>query len=156
MTDDNSARALAAAESLGLAHTVTRHGPVRSLEEAAHARGLAPGAVVKTIVVRLADDDYRFVLVPGDREISWPKLRAVLGLNRLSMPSAEVALEVTGYVRGTITPLGSTTAWPVVADASLAGPVSLGAGAPGVAVTVDAAEVERVLDALVADVTDPR
>ncbi len=156
MSDDNSARALAAAESLGLAHTVTRHGPVRSLEEAAHARGLAPGAVVKTIVVRLADDDYRFVLVPGDREISWPKLRAVLGLNRLSMPSAEVALEVTGYVRGTITPLGSTTAWPVVADASLAGPVSLGAGAPGVAVPVDAATVERVLDALVADVTDPR
>ena len=156
MSDDGSARAIGAAESLGLAHTVTRHGPVHSLEEAAEARGVEPSAIVKTLVVRLADDDYRFVLVPGDREIAWPKLRAVLGRNRLSMPSAEVAFEVTGYVRGTITPLGSTTAWPVVADASLSGPVSLGAGAPGVAVTVDAAEVERLLDALVADVTDPR
>lgn len=156
MSDDSSARALAAAEALGLACTVTRHGPVRSLEEAAAARGVEPAAVVKTIVVRLADDDYRFVLVPGNREIAWPKLRALLGLNRLSMPSADVALGVTGYVRGTITPLGSTTSWPVVADASLDGPVSVGGGAHGVALTVDAAELVRALDATVADVTDPR
>jgi prolyl-tRNA editing enzyme YbaK/EbsC (Cys-tRNA(Pro) deacylase) len=156
MSDDSSARAIAAAESLGLAHNVTRHGPVRSLEEAAAVRGLEPSAIVKTIVVRLAADDYRFVLVPGDREIAWPKLRSVLGLNRLSMPSAQVAFEVTGYERGTITPLGSTTAWPVVADAALSGPVSLGAGAHGVAMTVDAAEAVLKLDALVADVTDPR
>ncbi len=78
---------------------------------------MEPAAVVKTLVVRVTDDDYRFVLVPGDREIAWPKLRALLGVNRLSMPSADIALAVTGYVRGTITPLGSTHAWPVVADA---------------------------------------
>ena len=91
-------------------------------------------------MVRVSDGDYRFVLVPGDREIAWPKLRALLGVNRLSMPSADVAFEVTGYVRGTITPLGSTTAWPVVADASLSGEVSIGGGAHGVALTVDAGE----------------
>ncbi|MDX6299228.1 MAG: Cys-tRNA(Pro)/Cys-tRNA(Cys) deacylase [Nocardioidaceae bacterium] len=152
---DGSARAIAAAEALGLSHAVTRHGPVRSLAEAAAARGVEPRAVVKTIVVRLSDDDYRFVLVPGDREIAWPKLRALLGVNRISMPSAEVALAVTGYVRGTITPLGSTTAWPVVADASLSGPVSLGGGAHGVALTVDADELVTALGATVADVTEP-
>lgn len=156
MSDDNSDRALAAAEALGLAHTVTRHGPVRSLEEAAEARGVEPAAVVKTLVVRVADDDYRFVLVPGDREIAWPKLRALLEVNRLSMPSAEVANAVTGYVRGTITPLGSSTPWPVVADASLTGEVSVGGGAPGVALTVDATRLVEALGATVADVTDPR
>ena len=156
MSEDSSARATTAAEALGLRHTVTRHGPVRSLDEAAAARGVEPAAVVKTIVVRLTDDDYRFVLVPGDREIAWAKLRALLGVNRLSMPSAEVALEATGYVRGTITPLGSTHAWPVVADASLQGQVSLGGGAHGVAITVDAAEAVEALGATVADVTEPR
>ncbi len=156
MSDDNSARAIAAAEQLGLAHTVTRHGPVRSLEEAAEARGVEPRAVVKTLVVRVADGDYRFVLVPGDREIAWPKLRALLDVNRLSMPSAEVALEVTGYVRGTITPLGSSTAWPVIVDSAISGLVSVGAGAHGVALTVDAGELADRLDATVADVTDPR
>lgn len=155
MAEDGQDRALAAAEALGLRHSVTRHGPVRSLAEAAAARGVPPAAVIKTLVVRVADGDYRFVLVPGDREIAWPKLRALLGVNRLSMPSAEVAFEVTGYVRGSITPLGSTTAWPVVADASLAGPVSIGGGAPGVALSVDAGDLVRVLGATVADVTEP-
>jgi Cys-tRNA(Pro)/Cys-tRNA(Cys) deacylase len=152
---DRSARAIAAAEQLGLAHTVVRHGPVGSLAEAAAARGVEPRAVVKTLVVRLSDDDYRFVLVPGDREIAWPRLRSVLGVNRLSLPSAEVALAVTGYVRGTITPLGSTHAWPVVADASLSGSVSLGGGAHGVALTVDADELVTALGATRADVADP-
>lgn len=158
MTDDTdqSARALAAAEALGLDHGVTRHGPVRSLEEAAAARGVTPSAVVKTMVVRLADDDYRFVLVPGGREISWPKLRGVLGVNRLSLPDADTARAVTGYVRGTITPLGSTTAWPVIADAAVSGPVSVGAGAHGVALTVDAARLVDALAATVADVTEPQ
>jgi Cys-tRNA(Pro) deacylase len=128
---------------------------VRSLEEAAAARGVAPAAVVKTIVVRLADDDYRFVLVPGDREIAWPKLRALLGVNRLSMPDAETAREVTGYVRGTITPLGSTKPWPVVADERIIGTVSVGGGAPGVALSVEAAGLLAALDATVADVTQP-
>ena len=153
---DRSARAIAAAESLGLDHQVTRHGRVRSLEEAARARGVEPRAVVKTIVVRLSDDDYRFVLVPGDREIAWPKLRSVLGVNRVSMPSAEVALEVTGYVRGTITPLGSTGTWPVVADERVTGRVSLGGGAHGVALTLDADELVAALGATVADVTEPQ
>jgi Cys-tRNA(Pro) deacylase len=152
---EDSTRAIVAAQALGLSHVVTRHGPVRSLEEAAAARGVEPAAVIKTIVVRLSDSDYRFVLVPGDREISWPKLRALLGVNRVSMPSADVALDVTGYVRGTITPLGSTTSWRVIADSHLTGGVSIGGGAPGVALSVDAGDLLDVLDATVADVTEP-
>jgi Cys-tRNA(Pro)/Cys-tRNA(Cys) deacylase len=150
-----STPAIEAARRLGLAHTVTRHGPVRSLTEAAAARGLEPRAIVKTIVVRLADDDYRFVLVPGDREIAWPKLRSALGVNRISMPSKEVALAVTGYERGTITPIGSTHAWPVLADAAVSGLVSVGGGAHGVALTVEADELVSVLDATVEDLTEP-
>ncbi|GAA2150893.1 YbaK/EbsC family protein [Nocardioides koreensis] len=153
--EDRSARAITAAEALGLAHRVTRHGPVRSLAEAAAARGVEPCAIVKTMVVRVSEGDHRFVLVPGDREIAWPKLRALLGVNRISMPDAETARELTGYVRGTITPLGSATPLPVIADASVAGQVSLGGGAHGVALTVDAAELLAALDATVADVTEP-
>jgi Cys-tRNA(Pro)/Cys-tRNA(Cys) deacylase len=152
---DRSSRAIEAAETLGLSFRVVRHGPVGSLEEAAAARGVAPAAVVKTIVVRLADEDYRFVLVPGDRQIAWPKLRALLDVNRLSMPDAETARKATGYVRGTITPLGSTSAWPVVADERMTGTVSLGGGAHGVALSLDAAQLVAALDATVADVTEP-
>jgi len=154
MSQDSSARALEAADALGLTYEVTRHGPVRSLVEAAAARGLEPRQVLKTMVVRVSDDDHRFVLVPGDREIAWPKLRAVVGVNRLSMPSADAAYDVTGYVRGTITPLGSHTPLPVIADAAVTGTVSIGGGAHGVALTVEAADLLAALDATVADVTD--
>ena len=64
------------------------------------------------MVVRRGEDDHLLVLVPGDRQISWPKLRSHLGVNRLSMPPADKAREATGYERGTITPFGSTRAWP--------------------------------------------
>lgn len=153
---DGEERALAALAASGIEHEVTRHGRVGSLEEAAAARGVEPRDIVKTLVVRRGEGDFLFVLVPGDREISWPKLRTHLGVSRMSMPDADTALSVTGYVRGTITPFGSTTAWPVVADATMAGRrVSIGGGAHGVAATVDADDVIRALDADVADVTDP-
>lgn len=151
---DDAGRALAAADALGLAYEVTRHGPVRSLAEAAAARGVEPRQVVKTMVVRVAEGDHRFVLVPGDREIAWPKLRAHLGVNRLSMPSADAAYDVTGYVRGTITPLGSARSLPVIADAAVTGTVSIGAGAHGVALTLRAEDLVAALAATVADVTE--
>jgi Cys-tRNA(Pro)/Cys-tRNA(Cys) deacylase len=149
-------RALAALDASGLAYRVLRHGPVRSLAEAAEARGVEPADVVKTIVVRRGEDDHVFVLVPGDRTIAWPRLRALLGVSRMSLPDAATAREVTGYERGTITPFGSLTALPVVADERLRGrEVTLGAGAHGVAVAVDADAALAVLQAQVADVTDP-
>src|SRR5215470_1163661 len=142
--------ALEAAEAAGIAYRVIRHGPVRSLAEAANARGVEPADVVKTIVVRRGDGDFVFVLVPGDRAISWPKLRALLGVNRLSLPDAATAKDATGYERGTITPFGSTTAWPVVADERLAGrQVRLGAGAHDTAVVLAADDAVRTLDARV-------
>ncbi len=156
MQRDSSQPAVEALRSAGIAFRVIRHGPVASLAEAAEARGVEPADVVKTMVVRRGEGDFVFVLVPGDRTISWPKLRGLLGVSRLSMPDAAVARQVTGYERGTITPLGSTTAWPVIADERILGrEVTLGAGEHGVAVAVNADDVLRALGATAADVTEP-
>ena len=114
-----------------------------------------PSQIIKTLVVRRSADDYLFVLVPGDREISWPKLRAVLGVSRISMPDAATARGATGYERGTITPFGASTAWPVVADERIGpGEVSLGAGQHGTAVIVEAGPALAALGARIADVTE--
>ncbi len=136
-------------------YRLTRHERVGSLAEAAALRGVSPADIIKTIVVRRGEDNYLFVLVPGDREIAWPKLRAHLGVNRLSMPDAATALAVTGYERGTITPFGASIAWPVVADATIAGrSISLGAGAHGASVTVDSDTALSALAAELADITN--
>ena len=151
-----STPALEAAEAAGLTYRVIRHGPVRNLAEAAQARGVAPADVVKTLVVRRGEDDFLFVLVPGDRAISWPKLRALLGASRLSMPDAGQARKATGYERGTITPFGSVTSWPVIADERVRGrEITLGAGEHGLALAAAADDILRILDAVVADISDP-
>jgi Cys-tRNA(Pro)/Cys-tRNA(Cys) deacylase len=151
-----STPALDAVSAAGVDHRVVRHGPVGSLAEAAAQQGVEIRDVVKTLVVRRAEDEFIFVLVPGDRVISWPKLRALLGVNRLSMPDAGTAKQATGYERGTITPFGSARPWPVIADERLRGRrISLGAGERGVALEVPADEAASALDATFADVTDP-
>lgn len=135
-------------------HEVIRHGRVDSLEEAAELRGVDPSAVIKTMVVRRGEDDYIFTLVPGDRVIDWPKLRDIVGQRRLSMPDAHEALEVTGYVRGTITPFGAERSWPVFADERLVGAmVSIGGGAHGVSITIDGTTLIEILGATTADIT---
>ena len=94
---------------------------------------------MKSLVVARSDGTFLFALVPGDRQIAWAKLRAAVGVNKLRLPSADEALAATGYERGTIVPLGSTTAWPVFADERIAGRVALGAGEHGFSAFVDAA-----------------
>lgn len=139
---------------IGADYTTSEHGPVASLEEAAELRGVEPRAIIKTIVIRRAEDDYVFVLVPGDRVIDWSKLRDVLGERRLSMPDADEALRVTGYVRGTITPFGASRDLPVVADALVADmTVSIGGGDHGKSLTIEGDELVTLLAATVADVT---
>jgi len=112
----------------------------RSLEEAAQILGITPADIVKSLVVKRHDGSFLFAEIPGDRQISWAKLRGVVGVNKLQLPEASVALEATGYERGTITPLGSTTAWPVYIDERVVGRrVSMGAGEHGLSAFVDAA-----------------
>jgi Cys-tRNA(Pro)/Cys-tRNA(Cys) deacylase len=155
-TESPKERVATLAAELGVTARLIEHGPVRSLAEAAAARGVEPLDVIKTMVVRRGEGDYVLVLVPGDRVISWPKLRALLGVNRLSMPDADEALSVTGYPRGTITPFGTTTTLPVIADERMTGrEVTLGAGEHNAAIAVEADVALAALDAEIADVTEP-
>jgi Cys-tRNA(Pro)/Cys-tRNA(Cys) deacylase len=149
-------RFLADAAARGLHVEVVERPAAKSLEEAAGILGIRPADIVKSLVVKHKDGSFLFALVPGDRQISWPKLRNLVGVNKLSLPPADVALDATGYERGTITPLGSTNSWPVYADATITGRrISMGAGAHGYSAFVDADALTGALGAVVADISDP-
>ncbi|MBT1001105.1 YbaK/EbsC family protein [Paenarthrobacter sp. DKR-5] len=148
-------RFLADARARGVAVQLVSRPDARSLAEAADLLGIEPADIVKSLVVKHQDGTFLFALIPGDRQISWPKLRALLSVNKLSMPHQDVALEATGYERGTITPLGSTTPWPVYADSSIAGRrIAMGAGEHGYSAFVDADDLVRGLEATIADISD--
>jgi len=145
---------LSAADAHGMTVTVRERPAADSLPEAAAILGVTPADIAKTLVVKRAIASYVFVVVPGDRTIAWPKLRAALGVNRLSLPDASEAYDATGYERGTITPIGAAHPWPVVVDSTLTGRrVAMGAGAHGFSAFVDVDELVSGYDGTVADVT---
>jgi Cys-tRNA(Pro)/Cys-tRNA(Cys) deacylase len=150
--DTPATRALATS---GIAAEVVQTERPGTAEESASLQGIELRQLIRTIVIRRGRDDYVFVLVPGGRQIDWPKLRSLLGVKRLSLPDANEAKEATGYERGAITPFGSSTPWQVVADAGLleVARVAIGAGARGVNAHLATRDLLRVLDARVADVT---
>lgn len=157
MGDEERTPALVELAANGVEHRVVRTRPAGSPEESAELQGIPLPALLRTIVVRRAEDDYVFVLVPGGRRFDWPKLRAHLGVSRLSLPDADEALAATGYARGAITPFGARRAWPVILDASALGRdlVAIGGGARGVNVHLAPRALVEHLGAAVVDVTVP-
>lgn len=138
----------------GLDVSFRQRPAAKSLPEAAELLGIPASGIVKTLVVKRSDDTFLFALVPGDRAISWPKLRAVVGVNKLRLPEPELALAATGYERGTIVPIGSTTDWPIFADERMVGErIAMGAGAHGYSMFVDADDLIAAYGATVADIS---
>jgi len=159
---DQHARVRDAAAARGLAIEIRERPQAGSLFEAAELLGIPPSGIVKTLVVKRPSagsgnqGEYLFALIPGGRSISWPKLRALVGVNKLRLPEADLALAATGYERGTIVPIGSTTDWPIYADESIVGQrIAMGAGAHGYSLFVDADDLIAAYGATVADISVP-
>ncbi len=160
MTDQPSSPAtpaIAVLEAAGVPFRVVRTEIARSADESAAFQGIPVGSLLRSILVRRAQDDFFFVLVPGGRRFNWPALRQLLGTNRLTLPTEEEAKAETGYVRGAITPFGARRPWPVIADASIEGleVVAIGGGARGVNVHLAPADLVRITNAQVVDITVP-
>ena len=153
MTDETTP-AIRAVEETNLDFRVVRTQPAHGAEESAQLQGIPLRALLRTLVVRRAADDYLFVLVPGGRRFDWPKLRAHLGVKRMTMPDAEEAREVTGYERGAITPFGARRTLPVIVDAVALeeSMVAIGGGARGVNLHLAPRDLVESLGAEVVDV----
>jgi Cys-tRNA(Pro) deacylase len=149
--------AIGAATEAGLAFDVARTERPSSAEESARLQGIELRQLLRTIIVRRGDDDYVFVLVPGGRQIDWPKLRGHLGVRRMSLPDADEAKTATGYEPGTITPFGASRSWPVIADATIRDVerVAIGGGAHGTNLHLATDDLLAATGAQVVDVTKP-
>jgi len=90
-----------AQEAANIPYRFFRHpGQVTSLGQVAREGGQVPEQVIRTIVFRLARDEFVMVLVAGPDQISWPALRAYLGQSRLTMADQSEILSTTGYPTG--------------------------------------------------------
>ncbi len=129
-------------------HRLFRHaGPVHSLEQAARERGQQPGQVVRSIVFRIATDEYVMVLIAGPRQVSWPALRRHLARSRLTMASEAELMAVTGYTIGAVSPFAVSRPLGVLIDESVlaAEEISIGSGERGTTVIMRSADLRAEL-----------
>jgi Cys-tRNA(Pro) deacylase len=139
-----------ALEELGIPHRIFRHDaarPVTSFEQAASERGQRVSQIVRSILFRIAEDEFVMVLIAGSAQISWKILRKYLGLSRITMAAEDEVLAVTGYRVGTVSPFGLPHPLKVLIDPSvLAEPeISIGSGIRNTAIILKSADLHHAL-----------
>ena len=141
-----------ALETLGVPYRLFRHpGPVTSLEQAARERGQQPEQVIRSIVFRVAKDEYVMVLVAGSQQVLWPRLRRHLGQSRITLANEAELLSATGYVVGAVSPFGLRTPLPILIDESVLAmdEISIGSGERGASVIMRSVDLLKALDGTV-------
>ena len=137
-----------ALEKLNIPHRVFRHEtPVDSFEKAASDRGQRPSQIVRTILFRVTEDEFALVLAAGPGQISWKKLRKLLGRSRITMATDEEVFSVTGYRPGTVGPFGLVKPVRMLIEAGVLKEeeVSIGSGMRDTAVILKSADLMKGL-----------
>jgi NADPH:quinone reductase len=126
-----------------------------SLEEAAERLGVAPDQMLKTLVVRRAEGDHLLVLLPGTPSCpgrSCGPTSASRGCRSPTPTRPEPSPATSAAPSHRSVPAATL---PVLADASIAGAgtVTIGAGAHGVSLRLDADDLLAAVDAEVVELT---
>ena len=137
-----------ALEKLGVPHRIFRHEtPVTSFEQAARERGQGVSQVVRSILFRIAEDEFIMVLVAGPAQISWKFLRKYLGRSRISMAAEDEVFAVTSYLVGTVSLFGLPRPLKVLIETNVMQEyeVSIGSGMRNTAVILKSADLRQAL-----------
>jgi len=137
-----------ALEELGISHTIFRHEkPVHSFEQAASDRGQRASQVVRSILFRIAENEFVMALVAGPAQISWKILRKHLGRSRITMATEDEVLAVTGYRIGTVGPFGLPNQLAVLIDAGVMDEeeISIGSGMQNMAIILKSVDLHHAL-----------
>jgi Cys-tRNA(Pro) deacylase len=136
-------------DQLNIPYRIFQHpGEVHSLEQAARERSQRLEQVVRSIVFRLAQDEFVMVLIAGPTQVSWPALRAYLGQSRLTTASQAEVLSVTGYQVGAVSPFGLPAPLRVLVDQSVLQEeiISIGSGERNVTVILKTEDLLKALE----------
>lgn len=151
---DTSTPVTQALDELGIEYRLHLHkNQVRSLEQAAHERGLAPEQIVRSLIFRCEGEAYVMVLMPGPTKVNWSKLRHYLGVSRITTANTDQVLELTGFVPGAVSPLGLPSPLRILADRSILdqATISIGAGIRNAGVILNREDLLRVIEVEIGD-----
>jgi len=104
-----------------------------SAESVAKKVGLPPEQVFKTLVARGDKTGVLMACIPGNAELDLKAMATVSGNKKVEMVPMKEIQQLTGYIRGGVSPIGTKKHYPVFLDESAMGfPfISISAGARG-------------------------
>jgi Cys-tRNA(Pro)/Cys-tRNA(Cys) deacylase len=104
-----------------------------SAERVAEKVGLPPEQVFKTLVARGDKTGVLMACIPGNAELNLKAMAAVSGNKKVEMVPVKEIQQLTGYVRGGVSPIGTKKHYPIFLDESAIRfpSISISAGARG-------------------------
>jgi Cys-tRNA(Pro)/Cys-tRNA(Cys) deacylase len=150
--------AVAVIEAAHVAYTLHDYDVDPSLDDygvaVAHALGVDPARVYKTLVAKIDGSDLICAVIPVERRLDPKALARAIGGRQAALADRAEAERRTGYVRGGISPLGQRRPLPIVVDQSALehATIYVSAGKRGLQVELAPADLARLSGAQVAPV----
>jgi len=120
---------------------------------ASEAIGFPLQRTIKTLVVDLVSKGHVISLIPGDKDLSLPRLAKHFSVKKAAMADTAAAQRLTGYLVGGISPFGVKKTLPVLIEKSLLQykEIAINGGQRGVMLIMSPKDI---LQALPCDVLD--
>jgi Cys-tRNA(Pro)/Cys-tRNA(Cys) deacylase len=105
--------------------------------------------VFKTLVVRGDKTGIFMACIPGTDELDLKTMAVVSGNKKVEMVHVNEILQLTGYIRGGVSPIGTKKRYPVYLDESaMKFPfISVSAGLRGCQILIDPEDLKRAVEA---------
>ena len=144
-------------ESAGIQFQVRSYaleGEDISAEQVAGLLGMAPEQIFKTLIVHGDRSGPMLVLAPAGTEVNLRALARKSGDKRVEMAPQREIFELTGYVRGAVTPLGIPRGYPVFIEetAVLWETIGISAGQKGLELILAPGDLVRITSAQLVDI----
>ncbi|MCS6886467.1 MAG: Cys-tRNA(Pro) deacylase [Acidobacteriota bacterium] len=117
--------------------------------------GLAPCQVFKTLVARSSHKVILIASVAADRELDLKALAKVSGEKKVELVPVKEIQKITGYVRGSVSPLGMKRSYPYYLDSSAFDHkvISISAGQKGLQLILSPADLQRITHAKLVEIS---
>jgi Cys-tRNA(Pro)/Cys-tRNA(Cys) deacylase len=117
-------------------------------ENVAKKVNLPPGQVFKTLVARGDKTGILMACIPGNAELDLKAMAAVSGDKKVEMVYVKEIQQITGYIRGGVSPIGTKKRYPIFLDESaMRFPfISISAGARGSQIFISPGDLIEALD----------
>lgn len=142
-------------ESEGVAYRYVTHGPTRTSEESAAARGEPLEIGAKALLLK-TDERFVLVVLSAARKLDSNAVRKHLGARSLRFATAEELLDITGLPPGAVPPFGHPIFdLPLLIDRSITRneKAAFNAGSLTASIIMPAADYLRLAQGEIVDVT---